>query len=433
MSFDISFPRPLLALLLIPALLLSGCGSIYSNYREVEQLLLIETMGFDLLPEGVRLTMAAGMQSGGGKGAIRLSGTGGSISAAMDRARNYSFEDELFYSQTNGILIGEEAAEQGIEPFLSYICQSPILRTDVPVFIVRGGSAHEAIMNCGDAQHGVSEILQGVTEYLEYRGATHIFNASELVRSDLRHGSALACVLEYTDSAEPPAGEGRPSQAEKSPASPSPSGAQSSGDMGQREGAASEEEGASHGGDSEGSGAKTLAVAGYGVLKGNRLLAYIDNTQAVGVGFLIDQVGISTVELSDGRGKPVVLEINDGKSHVRPLWNADGSLRKLEISLEASAAVTEINDDADLSDKDYIRQLTEALESYLAEQAGQVLRLSSRLGSDFLSLESRVQQAEPVLTALLKEDFASLLGELEMSLSVNARLSHTNDMKESLT
>lgn len=408
-----------ICIMLSLSLILSGCGGVYSNYREVEQLLVIETMGFDYRPVGVELSLAAGMKSSGGKEPVRLTGSGESISAAMDQARNYSFEDELFCSQTNSILIGEEAARRGIEPYLSYICQSPILRTDVPVFIIKGGSARDAILSTGDGQHGVSEILQGVTEYLQYRGSSHVFKAADIVRSSLRHGSALCCVLEYTDSYEPPV-EG--SQAQNSPALPeeSPSGG---------------EEG-NGGADSSGGGeapAKTLAVAGLGVLQGNRLVSYIDKELAVGVGLLINRVGISVVELNDADKQPVVLEISDGHSKLIPRWDEDGKLSGLDFDIQVSATVTEINNGADLSDEDYIRELTVALEDYTAALCAKALRLSAGLEADFMGLGAQLEMAEPLFWRMQNRSLSELIGGLELRVSVRGDLSHSNDMKESLT
>lgn len=417
------------------SLSLSGCGSIYSNYREIEQLLVIETMGFDQRPGGVEISLAAGI-SPGSREPVRLTGSGRTISAAMDNARNFSFEDELFCDQTNAILIGEDTARESMEPYLSYICQSPILRTDVPVFIIRGGRAQDAIINCGDGQHGVSEILQGVTEYLQYRGASHVFKASDIVRSSLRHGSALCCVLEYTDSTEPPVGK-----AQSGGSGNSQSGGGSSGGSGGSQGGSGNSGGSggsqdSGGSEDSGAGqgtAKTLAVAGFGVLKDNRLTAFIDNEAAVGVGFLINEVGISLIELSDNKGERVVLEINDGGSRLVPRWGSSGKLETLDFYIDVMATVTEINDDSDLSDDEYNKSLTKALEDYVAERAAQVLRLSAELGADFLGLEAMVDMSQPLLWQLSGERLSSLLPELELKVAVTGRLSHTNDMKESLT
>lgn len=385
--------------IILCAIFLSGCGSIYSNYREVEQLLVIETMGFDSLPGGVRLTLASGLNSGGMQGPIKLSGTGATISAAMDQARNYSFEDELFCSQTNSILIGEDAARENMEPYLSYICQSPILRTDVPVFIIRGSSAYESIMSSGDSRHGVSEILKGVTEYLETRGGSHIFKAAQISRDSLCHGSALCCTLEYSQSAEPPL-ENTQSEQNR---------------------------------DESESDAYTLAVSGFGVLKDNRLIEYIDKEAAVGVSFLINKVGISSVQLKDISGRDVVLEISGGGSEIRPRWSENGELTGLDIRLDIKATVTEMNDNADLSQESYTNQLTRALEEHVAELCGEILKRSARLEADFLALGSQVERHSPLLFRHMNKSFSETLPGLEFRIGAQASLSHTNDMKESLT
>ena len=53
--------KKLLSVLLILSFLpsFSGCGSIYTNYREIEHLLVIQTMGLDYIPGGVRISLAS--------------------------------------------------------------------------------------------------------------------------------------------------------------------------------------------------------------------------------------------------------------------------------------------------------------------------------------------------------------------------------------
>ena len=51
---------------LVPPLLLSGCAGLYANTREVEDLLVIRTMGLDDDPAGVRLTLASGAGAAAG-------------------------------------------------------------------------------------------------------------------------------------------------------------------------------------------------------------------------------------------------------------------------------------------------------------------------------------------------------------------------------
>ena len=112
-------------IIIVGSLNLSGCaGSIYSQYREIEQMRVIQTMGIDKAENGVKLSLAsAGSKNSNTVPAI-LSGTGKSISTALQRIRNYSCEESLFCAHVGHILIGEDAAKSGIENILSYICHS---------------------------------------------------------------------------------------------------------------------------------------------------------------------------------------------------------------------------------------------------------------------------------------------------------------------
>lgn len=65
--------RRALALLLAAGMLCSGCstGAISSNYRPVEDLELIQTIGVDRAPEGVCLSAATG-KAGEGEAPKRM-------------------------------------------------------------------------------------------------------------------------------------------------------------------------------------------------------------------------------------------------------------------------------------------------------------------------------------------------------------------------
>ena len=55
----------LLVISLTVAALLSGCGSLYSNYREIEQLCVVQTLGLDRLPGGIAVTLSAAADKSG--------------------------------------------------------------------------------------------------------------------------------------------------------------------------------------------------------------------------------------------------------------------------------------------------------------------------------------------------------------------------------
>lgn len=107
--------RRISAVLLLCAtfLPLSGCTlSVYNNYRELERLQVIETVGLDAGEDGgVVLSVSSGRDASG-REPLRASAEAPSVTEAMQRLQDLSRSDELFFSGTGCILIGEAAAAQ---------------------------------------------------------------------------------------------------------------------------------------------------------------------------------------------------------------------------------------------------------------------------------------------------------------------------------
>lgn len=370
-------------IIIVGSLNLSGCaGSIYSQYREIEQMRVIQTMGIDKAENGVKLSLAsAGSKNSNTVPAI-LSGTGKSISTALQRIRNYSCEESLFCAHVGHILIGEDAAKSGIENILSYICHSSEIRVDLPVYVLINSPAHKAMNEVGNENKSVTEILQAVQSALNERGESHLFTAAEIIRSIERNGSALVCALEYATASE---------------------------------------------NDAE----NTAAIYGYGIFKDYSLVQLIDKEASIGVGFLLNKLGICELIVKDINGNNVALEINRGKSKVSPIWNDNGELKGLDVQAEVSAAVLEISGKgSDLDDPRYEDQLIAQLEAEISKRISSVLQLSKKLGADFLDLSGKVQYAAPGKYRKAVTDFEYLLPNLEISISVKGKLSHTYDIKD---
>ena len=408
------------------ALLLSGCGSLYANYREVEQLRVMQTLGIDRAPGGVSVTLAAAAPPGGAV-PLCFSGTGESVSAAVESARRHAVEEDLFTGHLKHILIGEEAARQSIDPFLSYICRSPDARMDMPLFLLRGGSAREAMQAIGNGEKGVAEALQAAQSKLDTQMGGHVFTAAEILRSCARSGSALICVLQFaqaaeadspgpeTESAEGGGGEGEEEAPETAGETAEGEQESPSSDI-----APSEED--------EASPYKTAVAGSYAVIKDGKLCEYIGHEAALGVHFLSNHVGVRSVVVRDRFGSPVTLEINRGGTRLRPLWAKDGSLRGIEVYATVSASLLDAGSTT-LSTVESADYLTGQLEAAVSEQISAVLWLARQLEADFLGLGERIEQASPLEYHRLGPSLGELLPELELSIAVQGELSHSHDME----
>ena len=295
-------------LALASAFTLTGCTSVYSNFKEIEQLLVIQDMGLDKQGGGVLLSLCSASDESTGNVPKRLYGTGDSITTALEHIYNYSFEDILFCSHISHVLIGEKAAESGIDDYLSYICRSPIMRLDIPLFVVKGSTAQDAVLKVGDGSRGVVEIMDSVEMSVGRLGNSSLYTAAETVRNLDRCGSSLICAVELAEPLESDSG---------APAGGSPS--------------ASEEDGFAT--QDDGSGKLTAVVYGYAVIRDGKLCKFLDRDEAIAVGFLTNKVGLTNVTVRDRHGSLVVLEIDSGGSEVTPVWSGTGELTGLNIAV----------------------------------------------------------------------------------------------------
>lgn len=364
--------RTLCILLCFPALFLNACGGLYENFREIEHLSVVDTMGIDRTPGGVKLCFAA--TSLAEKKSTVLSGSGDSIEAAIEQIAKRSGDRELFCRQTEHIIIGENSARGGIESYLAYIGASPLMRIDTPLFIVRGAEAGELMKDCD----GISEVMAGLVQSIEQRGDGSVTTAAEVMRDMLTRKSALISALELTDSAD-----------------------------GER---------------------KTAAVNGYAVIRNGRLAGFLTEEQAVGAGFLTGNTGVCRITVNDSRGGKAVLGITGGHADIYPVWGEDGSVERVNIAAAVQATVDEISGNGDLDNAVYAQHLTGQLEAGISERINSVLRLSASLGADFLGLGELVEKNDPERFRMLSQPFDELLPVLEVQVSVKGTISHTNDM-----
>ncbi len=361
----------LLILCLLP--LLSGCGQLRAQSREVEQLRLAETLGLDPAPEGLILSLAA---PGDGEASLFVSASGPSVDMAMETLRERSAEQELFCGHLQHILLGEAFAEQGLDALLAAVCRSPDLRVDMPVYLVLDAAARDAMEQAGDGETGVCDLLNG----LSVRGGAGLSSAGRILRDLDRQGSALIRALKQEDSPEA---------------------------------------------ESE---AKVLVPWGFGVLVGDRLRARLSPEDALAVELLTGELQPCPLLLRDDRGNRVTLELQEGETELLPIWDESGELAGLELRVRVKAAVLEIQGFPRAADSRTLDALNARLEEELSRRIGRVLELSRDLRADFLGLGRRLELDAPFRCRGLSRDLGELLPGLSLRITVQGELRHSHDM-----
>jgi len=197
--------KKLLPVLLTAVLVLSAVGAM-PYPREMGDMALLRTMGVDQGQDGLLVTVSTGPRARGLQGerepAMSLSAQRASLSAAALALQGLS-DNYVFFGYVDQLLLGEDLADRGIRPVLDYFAQDVELSLGAQLWLVRGGTAKQAIEAGGDqGLAGRLSILRTDGEM----GIAAIPRTAGEVYSDLMElGASYAPALECPDGESAPA------------------------------------------------------------------------------------------------------------------------------------------------------------------------------------------------------------------------------------
>lgn len=349
----------------------SGCsgGSIYSNYRDIAELLVIQTLGFDLSDAGVRLSVSAEGSTGAGKDnegktPVRLSVDAQSMTEAQDVLQHYSGGLRLFFGHTAYIVLGENVLNTDTAQFFDCIERDAAFRLCIPVFAA-SGSASELVMGAGADEHDATRLMRAVTENLRLRGDAHIFTAAEIVSALDSNGAALICAVKAVpaDTIDPDAAEGE----------------------------------------------MAIVPDGYTIINNNKAAGHIPMELARGVSLILNEAGSMPVVVGNA-----TLQIDRSSCELEPVFG-DG-LEGVAININISASLAEARGDFDPG------ELTREFEAEARSWVEDVLELQKSSACDFLHLGSALEIRHPQRLRGASENFALISPGLDFTVRVTADL-----------
>lgn len=372
------------------AALLGGCsgGSIYSNYREIEQLMVIQTMGFDFTETGVRLSASSGSDSAGGGSdgqsnrqggsaqVARLSADAQSFSLAKENMQDYSAREELFFAHTAYIAVGSRAAETSVLPILDYIERSTDLRLDIPLFVVTNGTASDLVLGAGGESYDATSVLRSLERNLDMRGDGVIYNAAQIVAALDENDCALIAAVRSVK-ADEAVKEAKP-------------------------------------------GELTALPDGYTVIKNGKAVGSIPVEYARGVNILQNRVGPSSVELTVD-GKRATVQLDKCSCEITPVFDGE-RFAGLDVRVKLTAALSETLGDIPT------QKLSRALADTAKLWVTRVLDASQSLECDFLQLGSVLERKQPRRLRGMSADLSERLPSIYYNVGVEAEINRSFDV-----
>lgn len=369
--------KALAALCLVMPLLLTGCvsGSIYSNYRELERLLPVRTLGIDAAPTGVRLSVSYSSPDEN-LPVGTMSQDGRSIVSAMDSLQDSSDSGQLYYSHTQYVIFDEDLARAGLGDELDFLARDGRMRMGLLLFVVRGGKAGEPVTG-GD----ITATLESIYRENRDRGSSVALTCRETLRHLSEAGSALICAVSPTDSAE--------------------------------------DEGGS---DTD----KTARADGCAIIKDGSLIDFLPAELCPAASLLLGHGGSAAPVIELEEIGSFSLEMDSSRAEIRPVWNRDGSLDHIDIRVELVASVSEVHVCVlRITRPQILSAIARQLETEYGENMGRVLALSSKNDADFLDLISHLRQSSAAKADALPENWLSCA---DFRITVQADIKDAGEM-----
>ena len=359
--------------------LLGGCAErrgVRANYRALEDLQLVETLGLDRAERGALTLSASGKVSSEGMPLI-LQAQGGSLTQGLEALQDRALSGQVFFAHTQYIVLGEACAAGGIGPLLDYVERDIHTRMGTRLFVLRGGDASSFLTGAGP-DWDAGSVLSSVCADAALRGDRRVFDVRETAVALSEYGAALICALRLIAAQD---GDG-------------------------------------------GAGPGLSAVpAGFGVLRSGRLVAFLDSGEAMAAALLLGTPGSVPLRVSDVSGGAATLELRCDQPEIRCALGPNGRVT-LTLRAAPEAAIAELDPGLDAEDPAVQSALADAADRALTEAIRGVFARAQALDADFLALGRALRQ-DGIDPDALPPDW---LRGLTLSVRVETTLTRSYDL-----
>lgn len=362
--------------------LLGGCSRniIYSDYREIDQLELVQTLGVDRNGELVTATASTAAM----EGPLVLKNTSVTVSRAMREMQDYTSKKYIFYGHTKHLLVGEAAAEKSLSLFLEHMERSVEMRLDTELYIVQGGRAEDIIASVGQNGTTAGDLLDSLAKDVELMSESHVFTCGEVAEMLASRNCGVAAAIVLAEEPNIMAG------AEKS----------------------------------------TIQSSGYALLRDEKLVGFLDVNLSRGANLLMDLGGSDVVEVPDDSGGWAAVRLT--KSDVK--YEADfrdGGVSAVRVQVEISGNLDELQNPMDVYSAENIAHMEKGLEDIEGYRVRMALKRAQELGADFYGIGKQLSMKYPLRYERLSLPWSEAFPGIPFTVEVQAKLVRTYDVGRS--
>ncbi len=371
--------RSCVLLLLAASLLLTGCDAADagSSGTEAEGLMLIRTIGVDVqqavgLQGPVLLTVGTGVGLNGKPPKI-LTREDTTVAAAVESLKYNETGLEPFFSHTEQVILGEEAAVRGFSAVMDWMLRAMEIRLDTELYIVRDGSAGE-LVSCADGEDtAAADMLRLFQETAQVTGNGYVYDCKAVASSLLANGNALIQAVKLNGT--------------------------------------------------------EIQSAGFAVICQDALAGYTVPAMTYAVCLLTGKLERYVLQTETGEGE-YTLSLKGFETAWKPVFDTEGRLTRMELEIDCTATVAQMEGDGALMEAEVRRRIAEAAEALLERDALSVLEHAAEMNADYLDVGGICRQKAPMQYDRLTADRAweEIFPELAWEVTARVQVERTYDL-----
>ncbi|WP_175639040.1 Ger(x)C family spore germination protein [Metabacillus schmidteae] len=372
--------------------LLSGCW----DRRELKELGIVSAMGIDRNPDTGEILFTSQVvnpsvlkpEGGSGSPVKIITSTGDTVYKAI-RNVNQEFDRNNFYAHNKVIVIGEQLAKEGILPILDAITRGKESRGYVWICIAKGMQA-STILN--QNQQGIEQVpanyLESLHENQKLNFDVTVIQLNDFYKKSLSLGTNP--VIGVLEMSENPSSNGSKTET-----------------------------------------VQQVKLTGGAVVKGDKLVGYLNEKEARGYNWIIGEVnsGILTLPSKLEENKLVSVEIRKTKSKIKP--DIKGGKISFAIEIKTSAILVEQQGAGTFKTRkeqyDYLNHIEKGLEKLIEEEVLNVVEKAQQdYQTDIFGFGTHLNKKDPkiwkdVKDQWLEDQFQNATVNVKVQADIGAR------------
>jgi len=365
----------LVLMVLMNSIFAAGCW----NYKEVDQFSIVAGVAVDIGKNSKYELTAELIQISGGKEAKTTSKTvtveGKTI---FDAARNMISISgkKLYWSHAKVIILSKEAANNGVKNAIEWYTRDSETRESVYVLISKGETAKEIFDGQGTTESIMSFILQDI-----------IKNQMSLSKS------SVTDILKYSIESQ---------QKGASTIIPAVSLKLMNDKM-------------------------VPEVIGTAIIKNDKLAGFLNGEETKDLSFIRNEVkGGVLVEEMQVNNLPAIITLEIFNSKTKVSFSAEAEDLVINIDIDTTVAIDEVEGTVDLSDEKEINRLKQITENTIKERIETlIIKIKSEYDADIFCFGIKLWQNNPQVWKSVKNNWEDVLSNAEVNVKTNVHIKNS--------